>query len=527
MNNITNEDQYEITDADIREARARLWQEGILHWKLDITQKKIYDFYHSSLERIIVVNASRRLGKSYMLLVMVLELCIKNPGSVIKYIQPTTGMLRTNLKLVMEEILEDCPISLRPEFKTQDNIYVFKNGSMVQLAGTDNGNYNKLRGGNTHLAIVDEAGFCSDLNIIKSSILLPTTTLTRGRIIFSSTTPPHPDHEFIKEMELAEKKGTLIRKTIIEAMHDSEMETRPRISKEVVADIIKEYSRGAESDEFRTEYMCEIIFNSTDAVLPEFTANVQKDSIVNWPKPIFYDRYVAMDIGYEDLTAVLFAYWDFDNGVLVIEDEYSINGPQMTTPVLAENIMKIERKLWTNKVTGEFQDPYIRVSDNNLILINDLQQLHGLTFLPTEKKNKDAHIGNLRTMIQASQIIINPKCTQLINHMKFATWNKNRDDFKRSADNGHYDFVAALMYLARNIQKSKNPYPTGYRYSKLGPAGDVFIRNENDDDFNDAYQKLDKLFQPKSSMNRISGKNNKGEKTQALTYLNGNKSKAK
>jgi phage FluMu gp28-like protein len=460
-----------------------------------------------------------------MLLIMVLELCIKNPSSIVKYIQPTTGMLRTNLKLVMEEILEDCPLHLRPEFKTQDNLYVFKNGSIIQLAGTDNGNYNKLRGGNTHLAVVDEAGFCSDLNIIKSSILVPTTTLTRGRIIFSSTTPPHPDHEFIKIMEEADKKSGLIKKTIIDAMHDSETEKNPRISKEIVADIIKEYSKGAESDEFRTEYMCEIIHNSDDSVIPEFTPEIQKETIREWPRPLFYDRYVAMDIGFDDLTAVLFAYWDFDNGVLVIEDEYSINGPQMTTPVLAEAIMQKEKRLWTNKVTGEFQDPYLRVSDNNLILINDLQQLHHLTFQPTEKKNKDAHINNLRTMVGNCQVAINPRCEGLIRHMKYATWNKARDDFKKSSDNGHYDFVAALMYLARNIQKSKNPYPTGYRYSKLGNPSDVFIRKEDESDFNEQYEKLNALFKIKSSMTQFNQKNTKAEKTPALTYLGGNKNK--
>lgn len=490
-----------LTDEDIREARARLWEKGILHWKLDVTQKKLYDFFHGKTDKTIVVNASRRLGKSFFLLVLALEQCIQKPKSIVKFIQPETGMIRKNINPDFEEMLLDCPADLRPKFMTQDSMWVFPNGSKIHLVGTDNGNYDKLRGSNAHLALIDEAGFCNDLAHIIKSILIPTTTLTRGRIVLSSTTPPDPNHEFIAYMQLAESNGTLIRKTILDAVEDHKNEEVPRITQEIIADIIKSYINGIDDEGFRTEYLCEVIYNSSDAVLPEFTKEIQQDTVVEWPTPPFCDKYVSMDIGFQDLTVVLFAYWDFDHAVLVVEDEYVINGPEMTTKRLATDIMEKEEKLWRNKLTGEYEKPYIRVSDNNLILLNDLQREYGLTFLPTDKQNKDAYINMLRNMISNRQIIVKPNCKTLISHMKLATWDKSRKSFKRSGDNGHFDAVDSLAYLVRNLDMSRNPYPRGYNMTRMGNRDNLFL-NPNYDEQNEKYSKFKKLFERKSSFSK-------------------------
>lgn len=488
-----------FTDKEIKEARARLWEMGILEWKFSVTQKKIYEFINASSDRNLVVNCSRRLGKSYYLTVIAIQQCLRKPNSIVKMIQPEVKMIRTNIRPIIKKILEDCPDSLRPDFKTQDNIYVFKNGSEIQLAGTDNGNHEKLRGGDSDLCIIDEAGFCSELDYIVKSVLGPTTFLTKGKIVISSTTPPNPDHEFVKYMQQAEIENRVIRKTIFDALEDDRGTANPRITEEIIADEVKKHVGGVDSESFRTEFLCQVIYNSKDSVVPEFTDLIQQDTVVNWPKPVFYDRYTAMDIGYEDLTFLVFGYWDFDNGVLVIEDEFHINGPEMTTPTLAKHIKAKEEALWTNRLTGEFEKPLIRVADNNLILINDLQKDHGLTFFATDKHNKDAYLGEMRKMIASRQIIIHPRCKTLISHLKSATWNKARSDFKRSPDNGHYDGVAALMYLCRNLDKARNPYPRGYRYSKLGTPGQIFINPNAQDEQNPQYTKLAKMFERKSS----------------------------
>jgi hypothetical protein len=371
----------------------------------------------------------------------------------------------------MEKILKDCPKNLKPRFDKMDNIYFFPNGSQIQLAGSDNGNAEKLRGGDSWLAIVDEAGFCSDLKYLVNSILIPTTTLTKGRVLLSSTTPPNPEHDFLKYADNAEIKSALIVKTIDDAVQDNIGQPNPRITAEIVADIAKTYHNGRDSEEFQLEFLCKRLTNSSFSII--FT-DVESDVVTEWMQPAFVDRYVSMDIGFKDLTAVLFAYYDFDNGVLVIEDEFDINGPKMTTDYLAQLLRKKEEQLWTNTLTGEFQPPYRRVSDNNPILLNDLMRLHNITFLPTLKDNKEAQINHLRMMMGNREIIINPRCKRLISHLKNGTWRKDRKDFSRSADNGHYDFIDCLTYLVRNIDRSRNPYPKGYRHSLIGRQSDLF-----------------------------------------------------
>jgi hypothetical protein len=493
----------------IRQARFQLWHMGILEWKFSITQQKIFEFYKSREEKTIVINCSRRLGKTFLLTLMAIEQCLKNENSVVKFLMPEVKMIRTTLRPIMNEIFQDAPKELIPKFNTQDSIYKFNNGSEIHLAGSDNGNYDKLRGGSCELAIVDEAGFCSDLNHIIKYILTPTTLLTRGKIILSSTTPPKPDHEFIDIMDAAEIKGTLIRKTIFDARDDDKGAVNPRITDEIIADIIKDDPLGAESDSFRTEFLCQKIFNSSDSVFPEFTEEVQKQTICEWPKPSFYDRYVSMDIGFVDMTIALFGYWDFDNGVLVIEDEIILAGQEVTSRRLAEKIIQKEHLLWTNKLTGEFEKPYARVSDNNLILINDLHREHGLYFQPTDKHNKDAHIGKVRNMIQNNQLIINPRCKTLISHMKNATWDKkkgNNRSFRRSSEGHHYDGCDAILYMCRNIDTTRNPYPKGYNFSKLSRqhGTDNVFQNPYSKVDNNTFEDFEKMFTRRSSLGKKS-----------------------
>jgi hypothetical protein len=64
-------------------------------------------------------------------------------------------------------------------------------------------------------------------------------------------------------------------------------------------------------------------------------------------------------------------------------------------------------------------------------------------------------------LIKSERIVIHQRCKTLIAHLKGAIWNKARNGFARNAsDKSHYDCVAALIYLCRNVSFSKNPYPT-------------------------------------------------------------------
>lgn len=510
--NIVFETESAYTDAEITEARHKLWRMGCLEWKFSVTQKKIYDFFNGKYNKTIVVNASRRLGKSYGLAILAIEDCLKRDGIIVKFLQPEAKMIRQNILPIFDEIFSDCPKDLLPVYSTQDSTYKFQNGSKIQFAGTDNKNYEKLRGGQCHLAIIDEAGFCTDLRHIIKYILTPTTMRTKGRIILSSTTPTQPDHEFTDYMISAEESGRLIRKTIYDARDDDKFaDYEHKITDEMIADIIKDLPNGEDDESFRTEYLCELIFNSNDSVIPEFTKLVQTDTVVPWSRPVFCDKYVSMDIGFKDLTFIIFGYYDFEYAVFVIEDEIALSGQQVSAKNISALVKQKEDEIWVDKLSGETMSPYMRVADNNLILLNDLRG-YGVHFNATDKHNKEAFINKLKTWIQDRRIIINPKCVQLISHLKHATWDKSRKEFKQAPkEQGghHYDGVDALAYLIRNLIEGRNPYPPGYSHSRLGRRSDYFISpNQMSSTGNVNYDQLNNMFKPKSSFRR-NGRNNK------------------
>lgn len=436
-----------------KEAIEALWNKGILHWKLHKGQKEMHDLVRGSDHPIIVIGCSRQLGKSYFLTLLAIEECLQRPNIIVKFVAPKAKDIRRIIAPLIREITADAPKDLKPKFNSRENIYVFPNGSEIQLAGTDNGHAESIRGNKAHLCIIDEAGFCDELKYVVDSILIPTMTRTRGKIIMSSTPSKSPDHPFMTFFDKAEAESRLIRKTVYD---------NPHLTMEEI-DRIAESLGGKDSPDFRREYLVERIISEDDAVVPEFSGangkELQDKIIKAWPTPAFYDSYVSMDIGGKDLTAVLFAYYDFAAAKIIIQAEYASSGKVLTDEI-SRNIKLIESRLWKEK------QPTLRVADNNnLILLNDLAVKHQISFLPTAKDNADAALHHMRQLLRDERVIIDPSCKILITHLKGAIWNRSRNSFARSADKGHYDMVHALVYLCRNVSLHKNPFPPGYQYS--------------------------------------------------------------
>lgn len=471
-----------FTAKEVIEARNALWKKGNLEFKLYPEQKLIYKEIKANPDKIVVMNASRRWGKTTIMLILAVEQCIKKPGSVVKFVAPSAKQIRTVLRSNMRQVLAGCPVDLRPEYKTMDHIYKFPNDSEIQLAGTDKGHADSLRGGSADLCIVDEAGFVDDLRIVVTEVLLPTTTTTKGKLIMASTPSNTQDHDFIRYVQRAEENGTLIKKTIYD---------NPTVSADEIIAIATELG-GVDSIAFRREYMAEIITNQDYAIVPEFTKEVQSECIKDWNRPPFYDCYTAMDIGFRDLTVALFAYYDFKNSKLIIEDELVMNGKTMTTDALAIGVKEKEKFIWCNPITGDIKKPTLRISDNNLNLINDLQVLHGLTFLPTAKDNAEAALNHMRMLVAQKRIVINPRCKNLISHLRNGMWTKARTTYER-ADGHHYDAIDALKYLIRNVNFYKNPYPANY---DMGSSDDMFTRTKTHEERN-LEKNIKNIFSPK------------------------------
>jgi len=434
---------------DKRQAINLLWRQGNLRWKLDKNQLEIYNFVNKTEEKTIVIGSSRRIGKSYFLLTYAIEFCLKNPNSIVKFVAPTRQMVTSYIRPLFYEITIDCPKDILPSYRTKENIYKFHNGSEIQLAGTDNGNADRIRGGNAHLCILDEVGFIDDLDYVVNSVLLPTTTMTKGKIIMASTPPKSMDHPFIGFIKRAEQAGAYIRKTIFD---------NPRLTKEEI-EAIAESVGGYDTVDFKREYLAELVVSEEDSVVPEFTRELENEIVKEVTRPELADTYVSMDIGGNDLTVILFGFYDFMSATIVIQDELVFNRKVLTDEI-ASAVQSKEFELWG------YRAPLLRVADNNnIILLNDLAAKHGLNFTPTMKDDKLAQLNNMRILLKRKKILISPKCKTLISHLKGATWNKQRTSYAKSPDKGHYDALDALVYLVRNVNMNRNPYPENHSFS--------------------------------------------------------------
>jgi hypothetical protein len=198
-------------------------------------------------------------------------------------------------------------------------------------------------------------------------------------------------------------------------------------------------------------------------------------------------------MGGVDPHGVLFGYWHFERGWLVIEDELLLREGQNTSQ-LAEAIQSKEKELWG--VTGwdgtlralfaERTDPavlammpdwlkaktqasenaplqpYLRVCDNDIQIARDLSQLHGISYVPTQKTDKRWYVNEFRVLLRQGRVKIHPRCRNLDRHLRQTVWANERQADYRRKNGEHGDLADCAFYMARNLRKTRNPTPINH-----------------------------------------------------------------
>lgn len=404
---------------------------------------------HDSRALKFIFNCSRRLGKSFLLCADAIETGLKEQNAPLRFGAPTQKMMRKILLPIFKTITRDAPSGLRPVWKASEQMWVFPStASELTIAGCSNGHEENLRGLAARKAYLDEAGRIKNLAYVVNDILMPQLLTTGGRLIMASTPPKTPAHDFVKMCAAAELKGDYMKLPIHAAGYD----------KKLIRQFMEE-AGGSASTTWRREYLCEFVVDEQFAIAPEWLPEYEREH----PRTDlfkFWDKYDAMDIGTRDKTAVLFAYYDFLAAKIIVEDEFIINGPKMTTKLVASGILEKE------KLTFGAHPVKLRIADNNnKILLNDLGSLHALHFAATSKDTLEAMVNELRLWIGAGRILVNPRCRNLIGCLRYGVFDDKRKKFERLEEYGHFDALAALIYLVRNVDAHHNPVPADYNKS--------------------------------------------------------------
>lgn len=418
-----------------------LWHRNELSFKFHSGQVVIDEAYRKVKAKLFVANCSRRFGKTYWIVIECIRVARSKERARVKIATAFLTDLEDFIIPAFQAVLDDCPESMQPIWKESKKKYTFSNGSEIQLIGLDR-KPNGGRGNYCDLYVFDEAAYIKNVSYIYSSVVVPMTMYRDGaRVIMISTPPKSPDHDF-KEFCLKAKNEN--------AYVELDIFKNPMVTPK----IIDEYKKECLTDtDWLREYMCQFVTDKTSALIPEmndYNYSISKDE-KNYH---YFHKYVAMDLGVKDLNVTLFGHYDFLRAKLCIERELVMNGPDMTTPKLKKSIEDVENELWDGA------EPYKRVADNNNpLLLLDLGSIHNMFFHSTSKDSLHAMVNQLRVWFAQGRIEIDESCAVLINSLKFGIWNDNRSEFGRSKTLGHFDAVAAIMYMVRNIDEHTNPIP--------------------------------------------------------------------
>ncbi len=428
----------------IQEMEIEYWHRARLGFLLHSGQKIINDAFNTVKSQLFVGNISRQFGKSYWAVSKAVELAMAKPKSRIKYGTAFQTDLVEFILPTFETVLNGCPKTIKPVYKVQGSKWVFPNGSEIKLVGLDK-SPNSLRGNVIDLIIIDEAGFVDNLEYVYTSIIVPATLHRPNcKIVFISTPPSTPAHSFVDFVHKAEVEDSYVKLTIYD---------NPRITQADIDRMAKELG-GVTSTAFRRECLCEFVTDDDLAIIPEW----QDKYVMELEQDIYYKyyhKYVGMDLGVKDLTACIFGYYDYKKATLVIEDEFHTSGKTgINTELLVAMIRSKEKEIWDDVA------PFRRISDNNNpMLMADFSHLHNLTFIATNKDTLEAMINEVRILVQNGRIVVHPRCKLLIGCLKYGVWDAKKKAFARSAGYGHFDHLAALIYLVRNLAQHSNPIP--------------------------------------------------------------------
>ena len=360
------------------------------------------------------------------------------------------------MKPAYDTLLMDCPNEYRPRYDSQDSLYDFPQTKMrTHLWAAQGGHIENARGiHNVTDVLIDEAGFFGDeedsypLDHVIQNILLPMfiRTKSKPRILITTTPPEIPNHPVKAYYDRARSMGCAEVRTIYQS--DIPEERREEIRRRMLA------MPGGDVAWAR-EMECKWTVDANRMIIPEwdekYIQNIPHDQFFQ-----FYHKYNALDTGVRDFTVNLYAYYDFRRAALIIEDETVLKNEEVRTDILAACIKSKEKEIGFDKV-------YRRIGDNNnLIVLQDLSGIHGLPFLPTTKDELFAMVNEVRMWINAGRLIVSPKCTHLIGCLENGIWDKAKKEFARSQMYGHFDGLAALCYLIRNIDTVTNPVPATF-----------------------------------------------------------------
>jgi hypothetical protein len=479
----------------------------------------------------------RRVGKTFKNGVVLLENGLRREDSRMMYATKSEVQMKEILIPAIDFICMDAPPDMRPKFFTarwgmKAGYYFPSSGSVLKLVGVEQ-DADGLRGPFLDWCALSEAGFIKNLRKVVTSIIGPQfLRRPHARGYMETSAPEDPDHDFDAIfVPDAKRRGAY-------TFYTYEDISDPALREE--ASLEYEQARDVDRVDADREYKGIRSRETNLVIVPEFEGErfIQKT-----PPPKHAYALGAFDPGYRHLFGAVWGYYDFERGILVIQDswagansntakvacitaarEYDMYG---TWPPAELEFIPLEKKgnrlgwrdyladdrceplaemlfemaqakledrpdfedfpgrfirtdrqgqftYWDHEGRHEYMpNPHARIADVDLKLIADMHDPFGFSFLTTTKEELRTMVSNMRRWFATGRILFQPEAGPVIDHVRNGRWEKDRKKFAESKQFGHYDCLAALVYLTRYaaLIETRDPRPPAELVSPMNRPG--------------------------------------------------------
>lgn len=451
-----------------QEAIKAAWEDGRLQYLLRNTQRKIKLAWNEARAKGFVkfyIEATRRLGKSSLLLMLFTEECRSKANVKCGFFAPVKDGLLDYIEKLIAITYQDCPDELRPYLDKTRFLLRFKHpagDSVIVFRGSNNQQHRVRRGQEFNIAGVDEARDVDDLDELIDSVVMPSLFSTDGKLIISSTPADTRSHPLFEIRNIAKVEGWFIEIPIWEAHRlDPQIYPIDRINKWKEETLKKLDGQ----ERWEREYECKWVVNRRKMAVPEWDSKTMVLSPGGDPYYQFYRRFHGLDWGYKDFTAIVFATLNFRKARLEFDGELTYSGKEVRSDLISERINLMNEDIWGKEFvrTPDFS-VWSQVSDSaDPILINELNKYKGMNFTPVKKAHTlEAMLNEFRVLVAQGKVVVRPSCQMLIHCLENGVWDNDRKKLDKDLFAHHFDHLMAAVYLTRMVDWNDNPIPRDF-----------------------------------------------------------------
>lgn len=449
-------------------------------------------FYEEDVDDLMLA-CGRKFGKTEVAAFVLWKQALEVPGSTCYYIAPEAAHAR---KLIwdnqrVQKFMGPDTAKYIKSIRNQDMKIVLKNGSVIQLLGTDN--WSVANGLTPHIAVYDEfKAFHPQWHIEFS----PNRAAKGAKLLIIGTLPKVGDKNIdqylaVKENYEARKDARVVYKTTF----DNPINHLKQQKKIIEAEIQRLRDHGDE-DIVQREYYSKIVAGGSSAVFPQLSEDhvFAHEALI---KEISRDIkklewYLIADPGTTTCFAALFvAINPYTKKIYILDEIYEKSQLETSTRKIWNRILMKCKKL--NKY-GDINDDWFKVYDEaGAWFANEVLAQFGASFFKTEKwrGDKEEGISIIKDQLIYNMVKISTQCPNLFNEMRMYAKNskgvipkKNDhliDCYRYLNDALHYDFQTIVEAVTQEEEMEKG------RFRRLADEREVELDEDWTSDFGDDF----------------------------------------